>query len=524
MRVLLVRPPVPPRTIGLKNIMICEPLELEYVAAGLEGHEVQIMDMILEKGFERRLRAFQPDVVGTSCYITGVNEVKKLCRTVKRYSPTCLTVVGGVQAAKCPEDFLDPSIDCVVLGDGTTTMPQILEAFQARRPLTDVPGIAVRDGDGLRRTASAAYMPHPDTLPFPRRDLVAHLSHRYYYVFHQPVALMKTTWGCWYKCNFCYTWRITDGNVHSRSPESIADELETIEAKDVYIVDDIFLINRRRLSRLAELIRNRGIRKKFLVYARADFICDNEDVIEEWASLGLRAVFIGLEASTDQELVAMEKHCTADKNRLAIEVLRRHGIDTYGSLIPHPEYGPEDWERLWRFIEETGLYYVNISPMTPFPGTSIWEQYRDRITVPRSAHELWDLSHVLLPTRMPLPDYYKQLIKLYAKTCLDPRRAARLALSTRPPIWSPRYLRLLLGAGRIYLQFVRAHRHHDPAHLAEAMDLGPAVVPVPKPIGWAPPDAEPVGQAPDVPLERLSVGHGSSGAPMPIEVSEGGTE
>jgi radical SAM superfamily enzyme YgiQ (UPF0313 family) len=51
-------------------------------------------------------------------------------------------------------------------------------------------------------------MPKPDSLPFPRRDLVAHLRHRYYYyLFHQPVATMKTTWGCWYKCNFCYTWR-----------------------------------------------------------------------------------------------------------------------------------------------------------------------------------------------------------------------------------------------------------------------------------------------------------------------------
>ena len=46
MRILLVRPAVPRHTIGLKHIMICEPLELEYVAAGLEGHEVQVMDLM----------------------------------------------------------------------------------------------------------------------------------------------------------------------------------------------------------------------------------------------------------------------------------------------------------------------------------------------------------------------------------------------------------------------------------------------------------------------------------------------
>src|SRR5215471_4880920 len=102
MRILLVRPPVPRQTIGLKHIMICEPLELEYVAAGLDGHTVQIMDLILERGFESRLRRFRPDVFGTSSYITGVNEVLKLCRAAKRWNPNVRTVVGGVHASQVP--------------------------------------------------------------------------------------------------------------------------------------------------------------------------------------------------------------------------------------------------------------------------------------------------------------------------------------------------------------------------------------------------------------------------------------
>ena len=67
MRILLVRPPVPEHTIGLKHVMVCEPLELEYVAAGAEGHEIKIFDMILEKGLDKQLRTFRPDIVATSC-------------------------------------------------------------------------------------------------------------------------------------------------------------------------------------------------------------------------------------------------------------------------------------------------------------------------------------------------------------------------------------------------------------------------------------------------------------------------
>ena len=96
MKILLIRPPVPKYTIGLKHIMICEPLELEYVAAGLEYHEVKIIDLILEKNFLKKLKKFNPDVIGTSSYINGVNEVIKICRIVKTWKPNCLTVIGGV--------------------------------------------------------------------------------------------------------------------------------------------------------------------------------------------------------------------------------------------------------------------------------------------------------------------------------------------------------------------------------------------------------------------------------------------
>lgn len=473
MKVLLVRPPVPRHTIGLKHVMICEPLELEYVAAGIEGHDIQIMDMILEKGFEKRLQQFQPDILCTSCYISGVNEVIKLCRKAKIWNRSIKTIVGGVHASRCPEDFADPSIDCIVLGDGTSIISSLIAAFEVNQSLLEIPGLALPIAKNkVLKTEGKVYMPKADTLPFPRRDLVAHLQHKYYYIFHRPVATMKTTWGCWYKCNFCFTWRITDGHPYSRSPESIADELELIEAEDVYIVDDIFLIKSTRLSKLANLIRERNIRKKYLVYARADYIAENEDIIAEWSELGLTAVFIGLEAATDTELDSMDKECTVDYNEEAIRICRKHGIDIYGSLIPGPDYTEKEWRHLFQFIEGNKLYYVNISPLTPMPGTLIWDMYKDRITVPREAHGLWDLSHMLIETKMPLKKYYRWLLKTYMRALMDVRRADKYALRTRPAIFSFKYFRIWNGMVKIMFQFLNAHKHHTPRELAKAMDKG----------------------------------------------------
>lgn len=476
MKILLVRPPVPKHTIGLKHIMICEPLELEYLAAGLLSHQVMIFDHLVENNFLTRVRKWQPDVVVSSCYKSGTNEVIKLFREIKLFDKNIITIAGGVHATLNPEDFADVAVDIIGIGDGTVLLAEIIDALDKRQSLMDIPGIAIPIGDGLLiKTEQRKYMPPADSLPLPRRAIVSHLSHKYYYLMHKPVATMKTTWGCWYHCNFCFTWRITDGTPYSRSPESIIEELLTIKAKEVYIVDDIFLINKSRLRKLADLIRKHNINKHYLCYARADFISENEEIIKEWSGLGLRAVFIGLDAVTDEELKNMNKQSSASYNRKAVEILRKYEVDTYGSLIPGANYEKKDWDRLWQFIEDAKLYYVNISPATPLPGAMDYLAQKDGLTVPADAHGLFDLSHQLMPTKMPLKQYYRQLLYLYWKTIMNFRRAKKNTFRTLPTLWHKDYWHIILGGLKIGRQFYFAYKHHTPKEIAIATYKGRTV-------------------------------------------------
>jgi hopanoid C-3 methylase len=226
------------------------------------------------------------------------------------------------------------------------------------------------------------------------------------------------------------------------------------------------------LRKLADLIKLNNIKKNYLVYARADFIAENEDIIKEWAELGLSAVFIGLEASSNDELDSMNKECDVSSNIGAIAMLAKYGVDTYGSLIPGADYLPEDWERLWSFIQTNKLYYVNISPMTPLPGASTYKLQKDLLTVPEDAHGLFDLSHMLLPTKMPLKKYYRQLLKLYGRTILNIRRAQNVTHRTLPSVWSWQYVNVIWGTLKIGWQFWNAHKHHSPKEIAIAQYKG----------------------------------------------------
>ncbi len=192
MRILLVRPPTARLTIGPEHLMLTEPLELEYLAAALEGHEVRLLDLQLERGLRRALRSFRPEIVATTCYITGVNEALKICRQARRQVPGVLTVVGGVHAAVVPEDLSDPGVSAIALTDGISLLPEIVDAVEQGRPLQSIPGLALPLGPGeVRRTEARPYLPDVTSLPRPRRDLTAHLAHRYRVMHFQPIAHLR---------------------------------------------------------------------------------------------------------------------------------------------------------------------------------------------------------------------------------------------------------------------------------------------------------------------------------------------
>ena len=133
MKIVLFRPRPHKETIGLQNVMICEPLELEYIASNVEplGHEVVIVDMILEKKkIAYFLEKHKPDVVGVTGYIAHVNIIKDYARQVKEYSKDIVTIVGGVHAEVNPEDFEDPNIDYIIRANGIKTFISILKKLE----------------------------------------------------------------------------------------------------------------------------------------------------------------------------------------------------------------------------------------------------------------------------------------------------------------------------------------------------------------------------------------------------------
>ncbi len=427
MNILLIRPKPSNETIGLQHVMICEPLELEYLAGNIRHDDVDvvIIDMIIEKKpVEYFISKYKPDIVGLTGYITHVKIIKEFSRRIKSVNPGIVVVVGGVHAEVVAEDFDSQYIDYIVESNPIDTFNEIIGYVKNKnvdevKHQTPISGTYHIGEVNLKRPIFEYSQPD--------RSKVERYRSRYYYMFHNPCALMKTSFGCPYNCSFCFCKEITDGKYYERNLDSVIEELKTIEEKEIYIVDDDFLYSRDRLSAFCDKLKENNIQKRFLVYGRADFIANNEDIIGLLAENGLSAVIVGLESYRDKDLDSYNKHTSIKENEKAVEILKRYDIELYATLILPMDFTKKDFINLGSWIKKMGITFVNLQPLTPLPGTDIFNEYEKDLIINRNDYEKWDLAHLALkPIHLSVRAYYLEIIKLYFRIVMSPRSISKM--------------------------------------------------------------------------------------------------
>jgi radical SAM superfamily enzyme YgiQ (UPF0313 family) len=431
MKVAFLKPPVG-GILGLEMLTFVEPLGPICVAACLEadGHECSVHDLRID-GEDKGLadcRELDPDVVGLQCnFTTERNRTIWLAQRIKREMPRAFVVVGGHDASRDPDWFRHEAIDCIATGDGEEVMPPLVNALADGGDLKKIPGLEVRDGSGWVSTGHAPARPHMDSYPLPARHLIAHYADKYYINFRKPLALLETARGCPFRCNFCSVWKFHESTFREKSPARVVKELEQIMAPNIFITDDIFWMNVKRGEEMAKQIKAAGIRKYFTVQTRTDIICKFPHLIEMWKDCGNLAIFLGLESVTDEGLRAVNKKNTADNNVRALQILKELGVGFTPNFIVDPSWDRDDFARLRDWIDKMGAYNSGFSILTPLPGTDLWDAAKTNVLTHQ--WEMYDIVHAVLPTKLPLDEFYAEYSALW-QHALDVRYKCRGKLRT----------------------------------------------------------------------------------------------
>jgi hopanoid C-3 methylase HpnR len=409
MKVLLVHPSC---LMYSKIYLRLEPLGLERVAQAVRaaGHTVQLLDLQIfrQADYFRELDGFQPQAIGFSLnYLANVPEVVNLAKATRARLPQCFVFVGGHSASFIPHELLqhgEGAIDCVVRGEGEAITPQLLEAFPDG-PVETLPGIVTPQGVGPPPVLLDNLEQH-----LPARDLVRK-RHKYFMGVLDPCASIEFTRGCPWDCAFCSAWTFYGRSYRQSSPEVAADDLARIQEPNVFIVDDVAFIHPEHGMAIGQAIERRGIRKQYYLETRCDVLLRNRDVFAYWKRLGLLYLFLGLEALDQETLQLHRKRITSDENFQALEVARQLGLIVALNLIADP-----DWdEAQFRLVREWAVSVpeiVHLTVSTPYPGTETW--YTDARKLTTLDYRLFDVQHAVLPTRLPLAQFYTELVKTQA--------------------------------------------------------------------------------------------------------------
>jgi len=416
MKVLLIEPPVSPFDVATKVFAMPPPYHLEVLAGRLVAdHDVRILDMRIDEDLDSELSRFKPNIVGCSCVAANSSLAKQVLRRVKEFSADTVTIVGGHHPSLMPEDFNETFIDATVIGEGEETLYEFVGACELNADWRKIPGIAYRLKDGGFRVNQDRELMDLNDFPMPARNLTR--LHRqkgdYFRGSWRPLDCTITSRGCPNRCTFCGLWKINRGKYRARAPRLIADELESITAPNVCFIDDNTLDHVENAFALADEIKRRGIKKRYEVYGRVDTVVRRPDLVEKWRDVGMELLLVGLEACDDQALKEMRKKTSTEMNRRAIEICRANDVELAAYLIVDPGFDREDFRRLSEYVERNNLTHPVFTIMSPFPGTDLYDRVKKNLIT--EGFELIDFFHTVLPTKLPLEEFYEEFLGLYRR-------------------------------------------------------------------------------------------------------------
>ena len=372
-RILLINPA---KDVPLLDwAMRYPPLGLMSVAAELEGHEVEIVDLkvdqLREEDFRRKMSA--TDIVGISVLTPSVDYALELCRLAKQYN--CFTVLGGVHPSMDPQLVNNPEVDIVVRGEGEFSFKEIADGKSPKK----IAGISYVDGGKVIHNPDRTPANLSD-LPYPRRDLISKYKGRYM-AWGKSLDALSTARGCPHKCNFCCVPKVW-GGYRERTPLDVVNEIKQMDPSTEIIafVDDNFCHDMKRVGEICDLIIEEGLNNHlYSCFSRIDSIVRHPEIVDKMYIANMRVVFIGIEAATQESLDKMKKKTKIEDIYNACRILEEKGMMIWGGhIIGNLDDKYEDVEALINLSKTLPIDIAQFTVITPYPGTELYETAKEK--------------------------------------------------------------------------------------------------------------------------------------------------
>ena len=305
--------------------------------------------------FIRQITTNDYDIVGIGAIIPNVEKVQKMCELVREHLPQATIVVGG-HVANLPG--LDERIDAdhIVRGEGVRWMRRFLsqdESQPIRHP-------QILSGIGMR-TMGVTLRAKPGDV----------------------AATLIPSVGCPLGCNFCATSAMFGGKGKCVHFYETGDDLfevmcqleEAMQVRSFFVMDENFLLHRKRALRLLDLMADHNKSWSLYVFSSANVL--RSYTIEQLVGLGISWLWIGLEGK-DTKYAKLKG---IDTRQLVLK-LQSHGIHVLGSsIIGLEEHTPQNIDAAIDYAVSHDTDFHQFMLYTAVPGTPLHAEYQAKGTL-----------------------------------------------------------------------------------------------------------------------------------------------
>jgi len=379
------------------------PIGPGYIATAIHnaGHKLTIYDLDAlrptEKEIEEYIKNANCDVVAMGCMVTGYKYIKKLCQVVKKYHDVPI-IIGNSVATSIPEILLNNTkADIGVVGEGDTTIVELLQALENKTPLDNVKGIFFRRGKDIVFTPDREVIPDLSVLPMINYDLFVmktymdrcrtNVTEPYPMPYEQIRALpVNTARGCIFNCTFCYhVFKMK--RYRTRPIAKICEEIKHLQKKYgvnyVQFFDELTLYSRPQALEFAEGIFKSGLKFWWNADCRAGLFREGDlDLALKLKKAGCLALGYSLESGDEDILKDMNKFITVDQFATQTRILQKAGILTMTSIvIGYPKETLKTIKKTFDVCYELGVY-PSTGYLLPQPKTVMYELAKKKGLIP----------------------------------------------------------------------------------------------------------------------------------------------
>jgi radical SAM superfamily enzyme YgiQ (UPF0313 family) len=397
MKVLLINPPSENEILSCNPEIIKSergydpPLGLLYLAGYLKkysDYELKIIDAQVEKlnypQLEEKIREFNPDVVGVTAMTFTLLDVIKTVEATKKSCPNAKIIIGGPHVQIYAKETANiKNVDFVVLGEGEKIFIDLIENINNLESLKNISGLVFKYKGEIIDTGRPEYFTDLDSLPFPPRELLPYKKYSSLLAKEKIITTIFTSRGCPFACNFCDRPAMGK-NFRSRSAKNVVDEMEEclkLDIKEIFIYDDTFTVDRQRVVDICNEITKRNLRFTWDIRARVNTV--DEELLRLLKKAGCIRIHFGVEAGTEKILKVLNKNISLEQALTAFKLSKKIGIQTLAYfMIGSPTETEEDVLQTIKFMNKLDPDFVQITLLTPFPGTKIYQWALDQKVFP----------------------------------------------------------------------------------------------------------------------------------------------